>query len=81
MVTCVVLFWLGSLLGFVIAVLLFSSKASDWEARRFFVLRELLRVIDSADSDLCSGPEGSHKSLRSLRNSVERVYNQVEEMQ
>lgn len=80
MVVYLVLFWLGIFFGYALAVVLFSSKAAGFEASRFFVLRELLRVIDRADSVLCSENDHSRESLQSLRNNVQRVYNEIEEM-
>ncbi len=74
------LFWLGSLLGYALAVILFSAKASDNDAMRFFILKELHRVIDSADSEMCSDNDHRRESLQSFRSKVERVYNKIEEM-
>jgi hypothetical protein len=80
MIVYVVLFWLGSFLGYALAAILFSSKASDFEASRFYVLRELLRVIDRADSVLCSENDHNRESLQSLRNNVQRVYNEIKDL-
>lgn len=80
MILYIMLLSLGIVCGYALAVALFSAKVSGFEARHFFVLRELLRVIDSADSALCSDNGPSRESLKSLKENVEAVYNEIKEL-